>query len=240
MCNENELSLWYTVIGVKDSWVMSYLWTDQHSYCLGILIWVHIYKSINFFLYNWVSYQSPSPSPASWPPMAAVSLVEVSEDVKMTNTPANQAVMQTPITLAIGMKHRHSAISDVEVLYHFKQFSCHVLYTWVVWPKLKLCPMSQSTFGSFSGPVRALGVCATSSMHHIRQVAKCKILSTWSQVTSMAKLNKMIQQPLCHPNTIIMAIWATPQVLWLCMVSRINLETSQMRSGTWWVGKRLV
>ena len=72
------------------------------------------------------------------------------------------------------------------------QFSCHGLRTWVVWPKLKLCPMSQGAFGPFLGPVWALGAHTASGVHHIRQVAERKILSTWSHVTPLAELNKMV------------------------------------------------
>ena len=86
----------------------------------------------------------------------------------------------------------HSSLKH-QLLYHFAQFSHHALRTWVVWPKLKLCPVSQGSLGPFSGSVRAPGACITSGVHHIRQVAKHKILSTWSQFTPLAKLNKMVQ-----------------------------------------------
>ena len=79
------------------------------------------------------------------------------------------------------------------ILYHFDQFGRHAPRTWVVWPKLKPCPVSQATLGPFSGSVRAPGARAASGAHHIRQVAKRKISSTWSQVTLLAKLNEMIQ-----------------------------------------------
>jgi len=38
--------------------------------------------------------------------------------------------------------------------------------TWVVWPKLKPCPLSQGGLGPFSGSVRAPGARAGSGAHH--------------------------------------------------------------------------
>ena len=79
------------------------------------------------------------------------------------------------------------------ILYHFDQFGRHAPRTWVVWPKLKPCPVSQGALGPFSGSVRAPGARAASGAHHIRQVAERKISSTWSQVTPLAELNEMVQ-----------------------------------------------